>query len=72
MPKKARVEGMHAGLECGLFAEKFKNLGHDMDFIAFGPNVTGAHSTKETLSLSSAENTWKLLLDVLRRLGEKN
>ena len=69
--KKARVEGMHAGLECGLFAEKFKNLGHDMDFIAFGPNVTGAHSTKETLSLSSAENTWKLLLDVLRRMGEK-
>ncbi len=68
--KTAKVEGIHAGLECGLFAEKFKKLGHDMDFIAFGPNVTGAHSTKETLSLSSAENTWKLLLDVLRRMGE--
>ena len=68
--KKAKVEGIHAGLECGLFAEKFKNLGKDMDFIAFGPNVTGAHSTKETLSLSSAENTWNMLKEVLRRMGE--
>lgn len=68
--KKARVEGIHAGLECGLFAEKFKKLGHNIDVIAFGPNITDAHSPKEALSLSSAENIWKLLLDVLRRLGE--
>lgn len=67
--KKARVEGIHAGLECGLFAEKFKKLGHNIDFIALGPSITDAHSAKEALSLSSAENVWKLLLDVLRRLG---
>lgn len=68
--KDARVEGIHAGLECGLFAEKFKKLGHPMDFLSFGPEVTGAHSTKETLSLSSAERSWQLLLEVLRRIGE--
>ena len=69
--KEARVEGIHAGLECGLFAEKFKHLGQTMDFLSFGPEVTGAHSTKETLSLSSAERTWHLLLEVLRRIGEQ-
>lgn len=68
--KDARVEGIHAGLECGLFAEKFKKLGRSMDFLSFGPTVSGAHTTKESLSLSSAENTWKLLTEVLRRIGE--
>ena len=66
--KNARVEGIHAGLECGLFAEKFRKLGHPMDFLSFGPEVTGAHSTRESLSLSSAERTWNLLLEVLRRI----
>lgn len=69
--KDARVEGIHAGLECGLFAEKFKNLGRDMDFLSFGPEVTGAHSTSESLSLSSAERTWNLLLEVLGRIGRE-
>lgn len=68
--KDARVEGIHAGLECGLFAEKFKKLGRNMEFLSFGPEVTGAHSTKETLSLASAERSWQLLKEVLRRIGE--
>ena len=41
-----------------------------MDFLSFGPTVSGAHTTKESLSLSSAENTWNLLTEVLRRIGE--
>ena len=69
--KNARVEGIHAGLECGLFSEKFKKLGRSMDFLSFGPEVTGAHSTKETLNLPSAERAWHLLLEVLRRIGEQ-
>lgn len=68
--KKAKVEGIHAGLECGLFADKFRKLGRKVDFISFGPTVTGAHSTKETLHLASAERAWTLLTEVLRRIGE--
>jgi dipeptidase D len=68
--KEAKVEGIHAGLECGLFSEKFKAMGRDMDFIAFGPDITGAHSTKETLSRSSAANMWKLLKESLKRMGD--
>ncbi|CAK7009999.1 MAG: Cytosol non-specific dipeptidase [Desulfovibrio sp.] len=67
--KEAAVEGIHAGLECGLFFEKFHALGRHMDFIAFGPNISGAHTTKETVSRASVENMWKLLQEVLRRLG---
>ena len=70
--KDARVEGIHAGLECGLFAEKFKTIGHAVDFLSFGPDVVGAHTTKETLSLSSAERSWCLLREVLRRIGEQH
>ena len=69
--KDAKVEGIHAGLECGLFAEKFRKLGRRMDFLSFGPTVSGAHTTKETLSLASAENTWQLLREVLHCIGEQ-
>lgn len=68
--KDAVVEGIHAGLECGLFSEKFKAAGHPMEFIAFGPTIKGAHSTKETVSRSSVENMWKLLKEVLKRVGD--
>ncbi len=67
--RDARIEGVHAGLECGIFAEKFKALGRPMDFIALGPAITGAHSPRETLSVSSAARTWKLLQEGLRLLG---
>ncbi|MDL2272881.1 M20/M25/M40 family metallo-hydrolase, partial [Desulfovibrio sp. OttesenSCG-928-I05] len=69
--KDAKVEGIHAGLECGLFSEKFKELGHDVDFVAFGPNISGAHSVNEKVSRSSVENMWKLLKEVLKNLGGK-
>lgn len=67
--KEARAEGIHAGLECGLFYEKFRALGRHVDFIAFGPNITGAHTVKEAASIASVERTWRLLLEVLRMLG---
>ncbi len=67
--REAVVEGIHAGLECGIFAEKFKALGRTADYIAIGPTITGAHSTEETLSRSSTERVWKLLLEGLKQLG---
>lgn len=69
--KDAKVEGIHAGLECGLFFEKFHALGKHVDFIAFGPNISGAHTIKETVSRSSVANMWELLKGVLKRIGEQ-
>lgn len=62
--KEPVVEGIHAGLECGLFADKIDGL----DAISFGPSMKNVHTTEETLSISSTERTWELLLKILEML----
>ena len=58
------VRAIHAGLECGLFTEKFP----DMDMIAFGPTLKGVHAPGERLDLASLDRFWAVLLDVLKHL----
>ena len=58
------VEGIHAGLECGLFADKIEGL----DAVSFGPDMRNVHTTEEILIISSTERTWKLLLKILEML----
>jgi dipeptidase D len=62
--KEAEVQAIHAGVECGLFAGKISNL----DCVSFGPDIFDIHTTKERLSISSVERTWKYLLEILRSL----
>ena len=62
--KEPIVEGIHAGLECGLFADKIDGL----DAISFGPSMKNVHTTEETLSISSTERTWELLIKILEML----
>lgn len=64
--KKPVVEGIHAGLECGIFASKID----DLDCISFGPQMYDIHTTNEKLSISSTERNWQLLLASLKKLGE--
>ncbi len=56
-----KVEAIHAGLECGVFASKIK----DFDCISIGPNMFDVHTVKERLSITSTERTFKILLKVL-------
>lgn len=58
------VAAIHAGLECGIFAEKF----HDMDMISFGPDMYGVHTPEEKLSIESTKRTYNLLLNVLKEI----
>ncbi|MBQ9156430.1 MAG: aminoacyl-histidine dipeptidase [Eubacterium sp.] len=58
------VEGIHAGLECGLFAAKMPGL----DAISFGPQMQNIHTTGERLSIESTRRTWDLLLKTLEML----
>ena len=58
------VEGIHAGLECGLFASKID----DLDAISFGPDMKDIHTTDEKLSISSTKRTWELLVKILEML----
>ena len=59
--EKLKVEAIHAGLECGVFASKIK----DFDCISIGPTMFDVHTVKERLSVSSTERTFKILLKVL-------
>jgi len=58
------VEGIHAGLECGIFASAIEGL----DVVSIGPQMYDIHTTNEKLSISSTERTWKLILNTLERL----
>lgn len=60
--QKPIVRAIHAGLECGLFLEKYPKL----DMISFGPTIRGAHSPEERLDVESTHKYWTLLLEVLK------
>lgn len=62
--RQPKIEGIHAGLECGLFCGKIP----DLDCISLGPDIFDIHSTKERLSVSSAARTYALLRDILKQL----
>ncbi len=59
-----KVRAIHAGLECGLFLQKFPQL----EMISFGPTLRGVHSPDERLEIASVDKFWKLLLEVLKTL----
>lgn len=63
----AQVVAIHAGLECGIFRER---LGSDIDFISFGPDIEGAHTAEEHVSIPSIDRNWKLLKAVLSSIKE--
>lgn len=58
-----KVEAIHAGLECGLFASRIDGI----DCVAFGPQLFDVHTVNERLSISSAERTYRLLLKILEK-----
>ena len=60
--KDPQVLGIHAGLECGLFSEKYPNL----DMVSFGPTLRGVHSPDERLLIPTVQMVWDHLLDILK------
>jgi dipeptidase D len=58
------IVAIHAGVECGLFKEKFGEI----DMISFGPNLYDVHTPDEHLSISSTERMWHYLLEVLKEI----
>lgn len=61
---KPQIQTIHAGVECGIIADKVKNL----DCISFGPDIKNIHTTKEKLDVASAKRTWELIIEVLKEL----
>lgn len=56
------VEGIHAGLECGLLAGKIK----DLDCVSLGPDILDIHTTEERLSISSTKRVYEFLLEYFK------
>ncbi len=56
-----KVKAIHAGLECGLFTEKFPGI----DMVSFGPTLRGVHAPGERLDLASLDKFVALLTDVV-------
>jgi dipeptidase D len=58
------VRSIHAGLECGLFLEKYPEL----DMISIGPTIKGAHSPSERIDIATVERFWDHLVDILENI----
>ncbi|MBP7865296.1 MAG: aminoacyl-histidine dipeptidase [Acidobacteria bacterium] len=59
-----QVKAIHAGLECGIIGERCPG----MEMISFGPNLHGAHSPDERVSIPSTGRFWDYLLAMLRAM----
>ncbi len=62
--KKPEIEAIHAGLECGIFANKIAGL----DCVSIGPDMKDIHTTEEELSISSTERVYLFLVKLLEEM----
>ena len=63
--KEPEVKAIHAGLECGLFSEKYP----DLDMVSYGPTLRGVHSPDEKLKIDTVLQVWDLTVEFLRILA---
>ncbi len=61
------VKAIHAGLECGLFLQKYP----DLDMISFGPTIKGAHTPDERIRIDTVDKFWLFLLEMLKQAPRK-
>ena len=62
--KDAKVLTIHAGLECGIFADKLDGL----DCISMGPDNFEIHTVNERLSIASFLRVYDFLIKVLKEI----
>lgn len=59
-----RVRVMHAGLECGVIAEKRP----DLDLVSVGPTMLYPHSPDEKVNIESVDRFYRYLVSVLEQV----
>ncbi len=62
--KKPVIQALHAGLECGIFADKLDGL----DCVSYGPDIQYIHTPKESMDVESVQRTWEYTLEILKNL----
>lgn len=65
--KEPKIKAIHAGLECGLFLEKYPQL----DMISFGPTLRDVHSPNERIEIKTVGMWWSHLLELLKSIPAK-
>ena len=60
--RRPEIEVIHAGLECGLFYENLPGL----ECVSMGPDLRDIHTTEETMSVSSVQRVYELVLEILK------
>lgn len=59
---ESKLMAIHAGLECGVIAEKYPNI----KFASIGPTIRYPHSTREMVNLLSVEKTYEVLQKIIQ------
>ena len=59
---KTKMMAIHAGLECGVIAEKYPV----MKFASIGPTIRYPHSTREEVNVASVERTYEVLTNIIK------
>ena len=59
-----KVKAVHAGLECGLFLEKYPHL----EMVSFGPTLRGVHSPDERLEIATVDKFWRHLKEIVKSI----
>ena len=59
-----KIEAVHAGVECGIFAGKLPGL----DCVSMGPDLTEIHTCRERLHIASVQRLWAMVLETLKRM----
>lgn len=61
-----KITAIHAGLECGLFLEKYPHL----DMVSFGPTLRDVHSPSERMFIPAVERFYEQLKLTLRKVAD--
>ncbi|MDE6306475.1 MAG: M20/M25/M40 family metallo-hydrolase, partial [Muribaculaceae bacterium] len=64
--KVPAIKAIHAGLECGLFLQKYPHL----DMVSFGPTLRGVHSPTEKMNIPAVERFWGQLTRILEKVAD--
>ena len=64
--KDAEFATIHAGLECGIFADKLPGI----DIVSYGPDMKDIHTFDEKVSIKSVERIYDFTLNLLENIRE--
>lgn len=61
---EAKLEAIHAGLECAIFKDKYPNI----QIASIGPNIDFPHSNKECVQIDSIETIYEIVQDIVKNV----